>query len=262
VKRPGRHDADGSPSVRVIRPFFHPDGASGPRHAPSGDYGRGIGQRERVRPAAVTAIVAAAVFVALAVAVGHRWGPLVHFDQRFDDRLNGHVSAHPAEASFWRGVSAVLSPAVVRTALLVVAAGLLYRRRIRPAILCAGASLGSIALVSGVKGGVGRLRPVVHSPVASAPGASFPSGHATASATAALTLIVLLWPVLRGWLRWIVTAVAGLLAAAVGFSRLALGVHFPSDVVGGWAGATALVFGLVAVLRVRRDGAAVPGKVS
>jgi undecaprenyl-diphosphatase len=202
----------------------------------------------------VTASVAAAIFVVLAVAVGQHWGPLLRFDRRFDNGLNAHEAAHPGEVRFWRDVSAVLSPAVLRTALLVVGAWLLYRRRIRAAILCAAASLGSIALVSGVKGGVGRLRPSVPSPVATAPGASFPSGHATASATAALALIVLLWPVLRGWRRWVATLGAGLIAAAVGFSRLALGVHFPSDVVGGWAGATALVFGLLALLRLRRGG--------
>jgi len=192
----------------------------------------------------------------LTVAVDRRWGPLLHLDRRFDDALNGHAAAHPAEVRFWRGLSAVLSPAVLRTALLVVACGCLYRRWIGPAILCAGASLGSLALVTAVKDGVGRVRPVVPVPVATAPGPSFPSGHATTSAAVALTVIVLAWPRLAGRRRWTVVAGAAVLAVAVGFSRLVLGVHFLSDVVGGWLGATALVFGLVALLRVRRSRSA------
>ena len=185
----------------------------------------------------------------LAVLVEQRWGPLVRFDRRFDDDLNHHAAAHPSEVRFWRGVSAVLSPAVLRTALLVVGAWLLYRRYVQPAVLCAVASLGSLALVTAVKDGIDRPRPAVPVHVASAPGASFPSGHAATAAAAALTVIVLSWPhVGRRW-RWVVSVAAGVVAVAVGFSRLVLGVHYPSDVAGGWFGATALVFGVVALLR-------------
>jgi undecaprenyl-diphosphatase len=190
----------------------------------------------------------------LAVAVERRWGPLLRLDQRVDDALNGHAAAHPSEVRFWRGLSAVLSPAVLRTALLVVAGLFLYRRWIGPAVLCAGASLGSLALVTAVKDGVGRLRPVVPVPVAAAPGASFPSGHAASAAAAALVLIVLVWPRVSGRARWLVVAGAALVAGAVSYSRLILGVHFLSDVVGGCLGAAALVFGLVALLRVNWQG--------
>jgi len=185
----------------------------------------------------------------LAILVEQRWGPLLRFDRRFDDDLNHHEAAHSSEVAFWRGISDVLSPAVVRTALLVVGAWLLYRRRIGPAVVCAVASLGSLALVTAVKDGIGRPRPVVPVHEASAPGASFPSGHATTAVAAALTAIVLSWPLLSPRWRWVVAVGSSLVAAAVGFSRLALGVHYPSDVVGGWFGATALVFGAVALLR-------------
>jgi membrane-associated phospholipid phosphatase len=87
-------------------------------------------------------------------------------------------------------------------------------------------------------------------PVAHAPGASFPSGHATTAAAAALVVIVLTWPHLAGRARWLVASGAALVAVAVSFSRLILGVHFLSDVVGGCLAAAAVVFGLVALLRV------------
>jgi len=185
----------------------------------------------------------------LAVLVDQRWGPLLRFDRRVDVNLNHQAAAHPSGTKFWRGLSDVLSPAVLRTALLVVGAWLLYRKYVQPAVLCAGASLGSLALVTAVKDGIDRPRPTVPVPVARAPGASFPSGHATTAAAVALTVIVLTWPQLARRWRWVVAVAGALLAAAVGFSRLILGVHYPSDVAGGWIGAAALVFGLVAVLR-------------
>jgi undecaprenyl-diphosphatase len=203
-------------------------------------------------PAVATAIAAAAAFTLLAVAVDLRWGPLFRLDRSVDDHLNQYASGHRGEVSFWRRLSAVLSPAVLRTALLVVAAGFLYRRHVQPAVLCAGASLGSLALVTAVKDGIGRPRPTVPIPLASAPGASFPSGHAFTSAAVAFTVIVLAWPRLADRRRWAVALGAVLVALAVGFSRLILGVHFLSDVVGGWFGAGALVAALVALLRVSR----------
>lgn len=82
---------------------------------------------------------------------------------------------------------------------------------------------------------VARTRPVVADAVAHAPGYSFPSGHATNTASAGLTLVLLVWPLLgpRGRI-----AVPGSVAAAVvvtGLNRVYLGAHYPSDVVAGVA---------------------------
>jgi undecaprenyl-diphosphatase len=93
--------------------------------------------------------------------------------------------------------------------------------------------------------------------VAHAPGASFPSGHATTSAAVALAVILVVWRLGSRAGRWVVVAAVALTAAAVGFSRMVLGVHFLSDVVGGWIGALALVSALAAALppeRRRADG--------
>ena len=201
-------------------------------------------------PATAIAIAAAGVFGVLAALVAAKWGPLIRLDRRVDDGLNRAVSSHSGQLRFWRGVSAVLSPAVLRTAALVVGAWLLYRRQIRPALFAAGVSLGSLVLVTGVKDAVGRVRPVVPHPVAVAPGASFPSGHALTAAAVALAVAVVVWPRLRPRRRWSITVGAVLVAALVGLSRMMLGVHFLSDVVGGWLGATALVAALVAVLGI------------
>jgi membrane-associated phospholipid phosphatase len=98
--------------------------------------------------------------------------------------------------------------------------------------------IGSYALVKGLKHLVGRERPVAaHSWVKGRPQYpggehldrySMPSGHSAMAAAIAATLS-LRYP------QWEVVAPATLWALAVGGSRPWLGVHYPSDVVAGWA---------------------------
>jgi undecaprenyl-diphosphatase len=65
---------------------------------------------------------------------------------------------------------------------------------------------------------------------------SFPSGHSMMSTLVYLTLGVLIAPVLKHfWLRFYVMSLAILLAVLVGLSRIYMGVHYPTDVLAGWA---------------------------
>lgn len=74
---------------------------------------------------------------------------------------------------------------------------------------------------------------------------SFPSGHATYSMTLVLALVLLNWPSpKRPWL----IGLGGFFVLAIGFSRLYLGVHFPSDIVGGWLLAITWAVGLYQVM--------------
>jgi undecaprenyl-diphosphatase len=65
--------------------------------------------------------------------------------------------------------------------------------------------------------------------------ASFPSGHSTLSAATFLTLAMLIASLEpnRGT-KHLVFALAALLVLGIGFSRVYLGVHWPSDVLAGW----------------------------
>lgn len=200
----------------------------------------------------VLAAVAAGAFVLLGVLVAAKWGPLHRLDERVAFDLNDYVAPHHAQTRAWQWLSDVFAPAVLRGVLLVAAVMLLVARRLRAALLCAGTSLGSLLLVTAGKAIVDRTRPVVPHPVAAAPGASFPSGHACTAAAAAMTLVVLVWPGASRRQRVAVAVLAGLLGAAVGISRMVLGVHFLTDVVGGWLGATALVALLVLLLSATR----------
>ncbi len=202
------------------------------------------------RTAAVAALVATVLFVLLAFLVAGHWSPLERLDGRTARRLNDYIAVRSSQAHAWQLGSDVLAPTVLRVALLIAAAVLRLRRDTRRALLCAATAVGSLVVDSAVKLIVGRPRPVVPHPVAHAAGASFPSGHALTSAATAICVVAIAWAGRR--LRLAVAVVAGGLAVAVGFSRLILGVHFVSDVVGGWLGAVALGAGLIVLLPVDR----------
>jgi membrane-associated phospholipid phosphatase len=187
-------------------------------------------------------------FVVLAAVAGDGWSPLQRLDQRIALDLNDYIAPRGGQAHFWRLVSDVLSPGVLRAALLLVAAVLLSYRRLRHCLLCVGVVLGSLVLVDATKAAVGRPRPHVPHPVAYAPGASYPSGHALTSAAVCLTVVVVVWPAATRRIRIATVVAAAMVATAVAFSRMILGVHYLSDVIGSWLGATALVFFLVAAL--------------
>jgi undecaprenyl-diphosphatase len=88
---------------------------------------------------------------------------------------------------------------------------------------------------------VARTRPVVDEAVEHASGFSFPSGHATNTAVAGLTVTLLVWPLLGPRGRVAVPAVASLLVVLTALDRVYLGVHYPSDVVAGVLAGTAMV---------------------
>jgi undecaprenyl-diphosphatase len=95
-------------------------------------------------------------------------------------------------------------------------------------------------LVTAQKYGIERLRPDDQAHLVDVSTPSFPSGHAAGAMIVYLTL-ALVFTVGTRW-KWPAVTAALLLTFFVGLSRLMLGVHWPTDVIGGWA------FGLLWVM--------------
>lgn len=116
-----------------------------------------------------------------------------------------------------------------------LAALLVWRRgRNRLAVFLVVTTLGGGLLDTVVKVVVSRPRPSLVDPVATAHGKSFPSGHAMSSTIGYGALLLVFLPVVAPRLRAAVVAGFALLVLAIGFSRLALGVHYITDVLGGY----------------------------
>jgi membrane-associated phospholipid phosphatase len=127
----------------------------------------------------------------------------------------------------------------------------------RLAIFLAVTTLGGGLLDTIVKETVDRARPSLEDPVATAHGKSFPSGHAMSSTFVYGSLLLVFLPVVRRRVRPILFGLTVVLVAAIGFSRLALGVHYITDVVGGvvlglaWLAASTAAFSTWRVERGR-----------
>jgi len=183
----------------------------------------------------LVAVVAAGLgFGVLLVLVRFHWRPMLRLDQSLANRLNDLVAPHPPAVTALKAISTAGGPSWLWPLTVLAVVLLLIRRRTRLAIYLAVTGLGAALLDPSLKALVGRVRPVVADPIAYGHGNSFPSGHTLGSTIVygALTLVFLAL-VRHRWRVWFVAAI-GLLVFAIGLSRIALGVHFLSDVIGGW----------------------------
>ncbi|MFD9012399.1 phosphatase PAP2 family protein [Streptomyces sp. NPDC059552] len=200
-------------------------------------------RKDPLRWTGIGCALLAAVLTALVVA---GWRPLLAYDERVARDLHAHAVAHPAVTQVMRVLSDwVWDPWTMR-ALAAVACVLLWWRGDRGrAVLVAVATLAASVVQQVLKALVGRERPVWSDPVDSAHYAAYPSGHAmTATVVCGLLLWLLPRPVpARGPAVWAAAAwaVAVVSVLGVGFTRMYLGVHWPSDVLAGWLLGVALV---------------------
>lgn len=163
-------------------------------------------------------------------------------DQAIYERL--YVGGHPALITVARFFTVLGEPTVLIVAGLA-AAVLLWRagHRHLPWVIIAITAIGRI-LSEVQKYSIARARPDLEPHLVVVKTSSFPSGHASSSMIFYLTVALTL--ATRPQERRAVAAGALVLSFLVGISRVMLGVHWPSDVVGGWA------FGLLWVLLTLR----------
>jgi membrane-associated phospholipid phosphatase len=152
----------------------------------------------------------------------------------------GWFTRHRSDVAIW--VAHVLSDIGNVAALVlvaVVAAVVLWRRGVRLVVAVApgiALGIGGVAAAAG-KSLVARSRPPVALHLVSETGASFPSGHATDSTAlfVTLALVVAVFVFRRPLARCACVLGSAVLSGAIGVSRLVLGVHWPTDVLAGWA---------------------------
>jgi undecaprenyl-diphosphatase len=197
---------------------------------------RAAAERFAVRSAAaLLATVGAGIgFGVLTALVRVRWQPLQTADQAVADRVTAVVAAHPVMRDILFAVTDLGATLTLVGVLAVGVLWLLLRRLPRLAVLVMLTGAGGLILNPVVKELVARLRPVVETPVYRTDGWSFPSGHAMSSLVCYGILLLVFAPVLHTRARRVVVGCAVLLVAAVGLSRVALGVHYLTDVLAGW----------------------------
>jgi undecaprenyl-diphosphatase len=206
--------------------------------------------RRSLAPLAVVTL-AAFLFAVLLILVRLQWAPLESVDHGAAARLNSLVAGHRTVVLIIERVTWLGSSGVLWTLTGTVVVVLSIRRRWRLAIYLLVTGAGALILDPVLKALVGRLRPVVAHPIAYGTGNSFPSGHALGSIVCYGALFLVFLPATRkGVWRRVFTVVIVTLIVAIGISRLLLGVHYISDVLGGWAlgitwlGITAFAFEL------------------
>jgi undecaprenyl-diphosphatase len=151
-------------------------------------------------------------------------------------------------------LSALGSTTIASSIIVIVALFLLLARRRRYALLVSATGIGTAIAILLLKGTVGRARPDIISKLEMAGGYSFPSGHTfTAAAIYPLLAFLLSDLVEERRAKVFLFAVAAFIALVVGFSRVYLGVHYPTDVLAGWGFglAWAIVCAAVAVRLIR-----------
>lgn len=182
-----------------------------------------------------TAAGAFAVFLVLLALVAGHWTPLDTVDIRIVTAAHRAALGNGWLRAAARIVSDVGSPVGVDVAAGVAAVVFLVARRMTAVVAVVVARLGELGTETAVKALVERARPVFVDPLATAGGSAFPSGHAAGSAALYGVLVLVCAPMLARRPRLLMACAATVFVLAVGVSRVLLGVHYPSDVVGGVA---------------------------
>ncbi|MEV7235027.1 phosphatase PAP2 family protein [Streptomyces sp. NPDC051020] len=213
-------------------------------------------------PALGAGIGCGSLALVLLILVALRWSPLLSLDRTVADALHRRAVAEPGLVHINRILTDwVWDPWTMRTLIAVAVVWLWWRGARMLAGWVAATSLFATLLQQGLKSAVGRERPQWPNPVDSAHYAAFPSGHAM---TAVVSCGLLLWLLHRHGVRrrvWhAALAVAWVSVIGVGVTRLYLGVHWMTDVLGGWLlGAAVVAFSIAVFARYEgRERAALP----
>jgi undecaprenyl-diphosphatase len=222
--------------------------------------------RAEARPLLIGLVVVAALWVFAEVAEEVLEGDPLPFDDALFQLLRQPGEPARPIGPAWLvevalEVTALGSTSVLLLVLVAVLGYLALEGRWRELWLVVSAAAGGATISSGLKLLVGRPRPAALFPLVHPESPSFPSGHAMLAAVVYLTLGALLARfVPRRRVKAFFITAAMILVFLVGVTRVYLGVHYPSDVLGGWSAGLAWALGcwLVALALQRRGAIKAP----
>jgi membrane-associated phospholipid phosphatase len=207
----------------------------------------------RAVPVAIAVVVGCLVlFTLLGAGVRSDFGPLLRLDGTVSEAL--YAGDHRARALDLL-LKALTAPGLAwfRLVVFLPVLVLLLRRRLWWTAAWLVTAVGLVSPVNSLlKDYFGRVRPDFSQGGARLESLSFPSGHSSGIATLVTVALILAWPLLAARARRLALAAGVVLVLVVGLTRMWLGVHFLSDVVGGWTLGvgwsllTALLFGAFA----------------
>ncbi|RBY95670.1 PAP2 family protein [Blastococcus sp. TF02-8] len=183
----------------------------------------------------VATLVGFAVVGLLGAGVRSDFGPQLRVDAAVSEAL--YAGDDRARALDWL-LEALTAPglSVVRLVVLLPVVVWLAGRRAWRTVVWVVLSAGLIGPVTtALKDFFGRVRPAFEGGGARYESLSFPSGHSSGIAALVTVAVVLAWPWLTVAARRAWVGVGAALVVLVGLTRLWLGVHYLSDVLGGWA---------------------------
>jgi undecaprenyl-diphosphatase len=180
-----------------------------------------------------SAVLAVAVYALLWIGYALHWNWVITTDSSLLEIGHRHGAAHPGWVTAWDVFCTVLGPTAFRLLTLVVIVFALVRRNVRVAMFLAISVELSGVVTEIAKYASSRPRPITA--LVAAPSSSFPSGHALGVMVGVLALLTIVRPIVRRPLRAWLVALGALTVAAVGIGRVVLNVHYPSDVLAGWA---------------------------
>lgn len=190
--------------------------------------------RPRTSLAAGVAVLAAAVYALLWMGYRQHWNWLYRVDWALLDPAHALAIKHPAWLRLAESVSFVLGPGALAVLGIAATAFALVIRNPRAALVLLLACAPCNELVTAAAKALAD-RPRPSTMLVAAAATSFPSGHALEATAGLLAILSFALPMLNRATRRIAVTAVALALSAVGASRVALNVHYPSDVLAGWS---------------------------
>lgn len=180
-------------------------------------------------------------------------GPLTGLDEDGAQWMNERFHDNDLAVTMLKAISFTGKPIFLLFAVGLPGLWLLRNGGRKLALFLAVTSIGGGVIDTIVKVAVGRPRPAVEEPIITAFGKSFPSGHSMQAVVCYGALLLVFLPLVEGRRRTAAIAATATVILLIGFSRLTLGVHYISDVLGGYVLGAAWLIASVAAFEIWRE---------